>query len=82
MGKGEKWEATVVPSKSTLVSLLVYVDDIKMVGRKKRLAPMWAKLRKKIDLQDPAPFIGQVYMGTCDQRLARFISYVHCTIDF
>ena len=36
---------------------LTHVDDIKMVGRKESLAPMWARLRKKIELEDPSPFV-------------------------
>ena len=30
-----------------------FVDEIKTVGRKESFAPMWAQLRRKIDLEDP-----------------------------
>ena len=45
------------------------IHDIKMVGRGEMLSRVWAKLRQKIDLQDPTPSIGQVYLG-CTQRAA------------
>ena len=47
----------------------IYGSDIKMVGRKESLAAIWAKLRKKIDSDDPTPLIDLVYLG-CTQRAA------------
>ena len=32
--------------------LSVYVDDIKMVGKKQNLAPMWKKLMKDVDMEE------------------------------
>ena len=31
--------------------LSVYVDDIKMAGKKQNITPMWKKLMKNVDLQ-------------------------------
>ena len=53
------------------IFMSVCVDDIKMVGRKESLAPIRAKLRKKIELADPRPVIDQVYLE-CTQRAATF----------
>ena len=47
--------------------LLVHVDDIKVLGRREGLAPMWASLRKKIELGDFTPLVDQVQLE-CTQR--------------
>ena len=44
----------------------VSVDDIKMAGKKK-MAPMWKKLMKNVDIDEPTSFLDQVYLG-CTQR--------------
>ena len=35
-----------------------------MVGAKKNLAPMWAGIRPKLDLEPPVPLHGNVYLGS------------------
>ena len=50
------------------VVLSVYVDDIKLAGRKESLALM-DMLGGKIELEDPTPLVNQVYSG-CIQREA------------
>ena len=52
----------------TKIGRHVFVDDTKMVGRKESVAPMWANLQKKFELEDPTP-LDQVYLG-CTQRAA------------
>ena len=47
--------------------LSVYVDDIKMSGKKQNLAPMWKKLMKNVDIDEPTPFLDHVCLG-CTQR--------------
>ena len=47
--------------------LFEYVDDIKMDGRKENMAPMWKKLMKLVDIDEPTSFLDLVYMG-CAQR--------------
>ena len=47
--------------------LSVYVDDVKMAGKKQNLAPMWKKLMKNVDLDEPTSFLDHVYLG-CTQR--------------
>ena len=48
--------------------LSVYVDDIKMAGKNQNLAPMWKKLMKNVDLDEPTSFLDHVYLGCSTQR--------------
>ena len=45
----------------------MYVDDIKLAGRKQNIDPMWKLLNKEVDLGDPTSFLHHVYLG-CTQR--------------
>ena len=45
----------------------VYVDDIKLAGKKQNLDPMWKVLNKEVDLGEPTSFLDHVYLG-CTQR--------------
>ena len=47
--------------------LSVYVDDVKMAGHKQNTAPMWKKLMKLVDLDEPTSFLDHIYLG-CTQR--------------
>ena len=47
--------------------LSVYVDDIKLAGRKQNIDPMWKVLTKEIDLGEPTSFLDHVYLA-CTQR--------------
>ena len=38
-----------------------------MAGKKQNLAPMWKKLMKEVDLDEPTMFLDHVYFG-CTQR--------------
>ena len=44
-----------------------YVDDIRMAGKKWNMAPMWKKLMKHVDIDEPTSFLAHVYLG-CIQR--------------
>ena len=46
---------------------LVYVDDIKLAGKKHNIHPMWKVLNKEVDLGEPTSFLDHVYLG-CTQR--------------
>ena len=63
--KVPNWECLFVHVKQRLFS--VYVDVIKMAGRKLNLSPMWKKLMKLVDLGEPTSFFDHVYLG-CTQR--------------
>ena len=45
----------------------MYVDDIKLAGRKQNIDPMWKVLNKEVDLGEPTSFLDHVYLG-CTQR--------------
>ena len=45
----------------------VYVDDIKLDGKKQNIHPMWKVLNKEVDLGEPTSFLDHVYLG-CTQR--------------
>ena len=47
--------------------LSVYVDDIKLAGKKQSINPMWKLLNKEVDLGEPTSFLDHVYLG-CTQR--------------
>ena len=47
--------------------LSVYVDDIKLAGKKQNINPMWKVLNKEVDLGQPTSFLDHVYLG-CTQR--------------
>ena len=47
--------------------LSVYVDDIKLAGKKHNIDPMWKSLNKEVDLGEPTSFLDHVYLG-CTQR--------------
>ena len=49
------------------IFLSVYVDDVKMDGKKQNMAPMWKKLLKHVDLDEPTSFLDHVFLG-CTQR--------------
>ena len=41
----------------------VYVDDIKMAGKKQNLARMWRKLMKNVDIEERTSLLDHVYLG-------------------
>ena len=47
--------------------LSVYVDNIKLAGKKQNIDPTWKILMKDVDLGEPTSFLDHVYLG-CTQR--------------
>ena len=45
----------------------MYVDDIKLAGKKRNLDRMWKILVKDVDLGEPTSFLDHVYL-CCTQR--------------
>ena len=41
----------------------MYVDDIKLAGKKQHIDPMWKVLNKEVDLGEPTSFLDHVYLG-------------------
>ena len=60
------WECHFVHREKGLF-LSLYVDDIKLAGKKQNLDPMWKLLNKEVDLGEPTSFLDHVYLG-CTQR--------------
>ena len=46
--------------------LSVYVDDIKLAGKKQNIDPMWKVLNKEVDLGEPPSLLDHVHLG-CTQ---------------
>ena len=45
----------------------MYVDDIKLAGKKQNMDPMWKLLNKEVDLGEPTSFLDHENLG-CTQR--------------
>ena len=55
------WECLFVHREKGLF-LSVYVDDIKLAGKKQNIDPMWKLLNKEVDLGEPTSFLDHVYI--------------------
>ena len=64
--KVSNWECFFVHREKGLF-LSVYVDDIKLGGKKHNTNPMWKVLNKEVDFGEPTSFLDHVYLG-CTQR--------------
>ena len=65
--KVPKWECPFVHRQQKGLFLSVYVDDIKLAGKKQNIDPIWKVLNKEVDLGEPTSFLDHVYLG-CTQR--------------
>ena len=72
-GKGN-WECLFVHREKVLF-LSVYVDDIKLAGKKQNLDPMWKVLNKEVDLGEPTSFLDHENLG-CTQRQCEISKYI------
>ena len=64
--KVSNWECLFEHREKRLF-LSVYVDDIKLAGKKQNIDLMWKVLNKEVDLGEPTSFLDHVYLG-CTQR--------------
>ena len=64
--KVSNWECLFVHREKGLF-LSVYVDNIKLAGKKQKTNPLWKVLNKEDDLGEPTSFLDHVYLG-CTQR--------------
>ena len=64
--KVSNWECLFVHREKGLF-LSVYVDDIKLTGKKQNFDPMRKVLNKEVDLGEPTSFLDHVFLG-CTQR--------------
>ena len=60
------WECLFVHREKGLF-LSVFVDDIKLAGKKHNIDPMWKVLNKEVGVGEPTSFLDHVYLG-CTQR--------------
>ena len=67
MVKNDKLTMLFLVHRKQKFFLSVHVDDINMAGRGQHLAPMWKKLTKNVDIEEPTSFLDHVYLG-CTQR--------------
>ena len=48
----------------------MYVDDIKLAGKKRNIDPMWKLLNKEVDLGEPTSSLDHVYLGCRERKTA------------
>ena len=58
----------------------MYVDDIKLVGKKQNLDPMWKAPNEEVDLGEPTSFFDHVYLG-CTHRQCEISKDIVDTFD-
>ena len=68
------WECLFVHGEKGLF-LSVYVDDIKLAGKKHNIDPTWKVLNEEVDLGEPTSFLDHVYLG-CTQRQCEVSQYI------
>ena len=59
--KVSNWECLLVHREKGLF-LSVYVDDIKLAGKKQNIDSMWKVLNQEVDLGEPTSFLDHVYL--------------------
>ena len=64
--KVSSWECLFVQREKGLF-LSVFVDDIKLSGKKQNIDPMWKVLMEEVELGEPTSFLDHVYLG-CTRR--------------
>ena len=46
----------------------MYVDDVNSAGKKQNMGPMWKKLMKNVDLDEPISFLDHVYLESTQRE--------------
>ena len=46
----------------------MYVDDIKLAGKKQIMNPMWKVLNKEVDFEEPTSFFDHVILGSTQRQ--------------
>ena len=72
--KVSNWECLFVHRDKGLF-LSVYVDDIKLAGKKQNINTMWKVLNREIDFGEPTSFLDHVYLG-CTQRQCEISQHI------
>ena len=66
LGKSTKLGMLIRSQKKDFF-LSVYVEDIELIGKKQNVSPMWKKLMKDVDIEEPTSFLDHVFLG-CTRR--------------
>ena len=66
--KVPNWECEFV-IREKVPSLSVYVDDIKLAGKKQNTDPMWKILMKDVDLREPTSLLHHVHLDLHSTRM-------------
>ena len=61
--KVSNWECSFVHREKGLLLLSLYVDEIKLAGKKQNIDPMWKTLNKEVDLGEPTSFLNHAKSG-------------------
>ena len=67
LGESSKLGMSLFVHREKGLFLSLYVDDMKLAGKKQNIDPMWKLLNKEVDLEEPTSFLDHVYLG-CTQR--------------
>ena len=73
--KVSDWECLFVHREKGLF-LSVYVDDIKLAGKKQNIDPMWKVLNKEVELGEPTSFLDHIYLGCTERQCAIIMDIV------
>ena len=65
--KVSNWECLFVRREKGLF-LSVFVDDIKLAGKKQNIIPTWKILMTGVELGEPTSFFDHVYLGCTQQE--------------
>ena len=67
MGNFPNWECSFIDREKGLF-LSVYVDDIRVAGKKQHLDPSWRIPMNEIDFGEPTSFLDHVYLGCIEEN--------------
>ena len=65
--KVSNWECLFVHRQKGLF-LSVFLDDIKLTGKKQNIDPMWTVLNKEVDFTEPISFLDHVYKDFTERQ--------------
>ena len=74
--KVSNWECLFVHREKGLF-LSVFVDDIKLAGKKQNIDPMWRLLNKEVDLGEPTSFVDHVNLGRTQRQMVLLERNLH-----
>ena len=60
LGNSSKFGMLLYKSRN-MFFLFVQADDVKFVGKKRNIDPMWKVLKREVDLAEPTSFLDHVY---------------------